>query len=108
MLINVRVSELLNETSSSIPLAIIISICFMHYIYQILPYNFVNLNTINFKNNLKDIIFNFNYIDYFNKIFYSNSNGVISFVTSNSGGGTLTESTHINSIGSIMYSSYSI
>jgi NADH-ubiquinone oxidoreductase chain 6 len=84
MLINVRVSELLNETSSSIPLAITISICFIHYIYQILPYNFFNLNTINFKNNLKDIIFNFNYIDYFNKIFYSNSNGVISFVTSNS------------------------
>jgi len=108
MLINVRVSELLNETSSSIPLAITISICFIHYIYQILPYNFFNLNTINFKNNLKDIIFNFNYIDYFNKIFYSNSNGLISFVTSNSWDGTLTESTHINSIGSIMYSSYSI
>jgi NADH-ubiquinone oxidoreductase chain 6 len=103
MLINVRVSELLNETSNSIPLAIIIGMCFIHYTYQILPSNFVKLNTINFNNNIKDIIFNFNYIDFFN-----NSNSVISFVTSNSWDGTLTESTHINSIGSIMYSSYSI
>src|SRR5207249_91124 len=39
MLINIRISELLNETSNSIPLAIISSIAFNYPIYQILPYN---------------------------------------------------------------------
>jgi NADH-ubiquinone oxidoreductase chain 6 len=39
MLINVRVSELLSNTSNSIPLAIIISILFYYSVRQILPYS---------------------------------------------------------------------
>src|ERR1700753_4265475 len=38
MLINVRVSELLNDTSKSIPLAVIICISISYTVNQILPY----------------------------------------------------------------------
>jgi NADH-ubiquinone oxidoreductase chain 6 len=41
MLINVRISELLSNTSNSIPLAIILGILFNYPIYQILPYSIV-------------------------------------------------------------------
>ena len=37
MLINVRISELLSNTSNSIPLAIFIAISFNYPVYQILP-----------------------------------------------------------------------
>jgi NADH-ubiquinone oxidoreductase chain 6 len=39
MLINVRISELLNETSNSIPLAILIILAFDYPVYKILPYS---------------------------------------------------------------------
>src|SRR5246500_4881307 len=39
MLINIRISELLSNTSNSIPLAIIIAIAFNYPVYQILPYS---------------------------------------------------------------------
>jgi NADH-ubiquinone oxidoreductase chain 6 len=45
MLINVRISELLSNTSNSIPLAIFIAISFSYPVYQILPYGFVAFNT---------------------------------------------------------------
>jgi NADH-ubiquinone oxidoreductase chain 6 len=45
MLINVRISELLSNTSNSIPLAIFISISFNYPLYQILPYSIASLNT---------------------------------------------------------------
>src|SRR4051794_35637505 len=44
MLINVRTSELLSNTSNSIPLAIIISISFNYPVYQILPYSMTAFN----------------------------------------------------------------
>jgi NADH-ubiquinone oxidoreductase chain 6 len=44
MLINVRISELLSETSNSIPLAIIVAISFNYPLYQILPYSVTSLN----------------------------------------------------------------
>jgi len=111
MLINVRISELLSETSNSIPLAVIIGICFIHPIYQVLPYSIAAFNsyTINLNNTFKDTWSNNNYSDNFNKFFnFSSDNGVISFVTTNSWDGNLAESSHINSIGSIMYTSYSM
>ena len=60
MLINVRISELLSNTSNSIPLAIIITISFNYPVYQILPYSIAALNsyTVDLNNTLKiyDII----------------------------------------------------
>ena len=67
MLINVRVSELLSETSNSIPLAIIVIIAFNYPLNKILPYKVENTflgsslfdSTIMFKDifniNAKDI-----------------------------------------------------
>ena len=44
MLINVRISELLSNTSNSIPLAIIIAVSFNYPVYQILPYSMTAFN----------------------------------------------------------------
>jgi len=113
MLINVRISELLSNTSNSIPLAIIIAVSFNYPVYQVLPYGIAAFNsyTVNLNNTLNDIWYN-NYSDYLNKV--SNllgvnlDNGEISFVTSKIWDGNLSESSHITSIGNIMYTSYSI
>jgi NADH-ubiquinone oxidoreductase chain 6 len=57
MLINVRVSELLSNTSNSIPLAIFITVSFNYPIYQILPYSIAAFNsyTVNLNNTLNDM-----------------------------------------------------
>jgi NADH-ubiquinone oxidoreductase chain 6 len=113
MLINVRISELLSNTSNSIPLAIIITISFNYPVYQILPYGIAAFNsyTVNLNNTLNDIWYN-NYSDYLNKLFnllgVELDNGEISFVTSKIWDGNLSETNHITSIGNIMYTSYSI
>ena len=113
MLINIRVSELLSNTSNSIPLGILITIAFNYPIYQILPYSIAAFNsyTVNLNNTLNDIWYN-NYSDYLNKFFKLNSSeldkGEISFVTSKIWDGFLSETSHITSIGNIIYTSYSI
>jgi NADH-ubiquinone oxidoreductase chain 6 len=80
MLINVRVSELLNDTSKSIPLAVIICISISYTVNQILPY--YNYNSPMDMNNLihvyTDYLKNFSSLDYTN-----DNNPKISFVTSN-------------------------
>src|SRR3984885_10657646 len=57
MLINVRISELLSNTSNSIPLAVIITISFNYPVYQILPYSIAAFNsyTVDLNNTLNDI-----------------------------------------------------
>jgi NADH-ubiquinone oxidoreductase chain 6 len=113
MLINVRISELLSNTSNSIPLAIIIAIFFNYPVYQILPYSIAAFNsyTVDLNNTLNNILYN-NYSDYLNKIINLNdielNKGEISFVTSKIWDGNLSETNHITSIGNIMYTSYSI
>lgn len=89
MLINVRVSELQGETSNSLPLAIIIGICFYYVLSSILPYS-ANSNN----NDLLSNILNF-----------YNDNQII-YVTSNFWDGNLAETSHITSIGNIMYTNY--
>ena len=114
MLINIRISELLSNTSNSIPLAIIITIAFNYPVYQVLPYSIAAFNsyTIDLNNTLNDLWYN-NYSDYLNKfINFTNTNnldnGEISFVTSKIWDGNLAETSHIASIGNIMYTSHSI
>ena len=112
MLINVRISELLSNTSNSIPLAVIISIAFNYPVSQILPYSILAINSyivdINFK--LNNNSFYDSYSDVFNKVFDFNSinKGEILFVTGKTWDGNLAETGHISSIGNIMYTSYSI
>jgi NADH-ubiquinone oxidoreductase chain 6 len=57
MLINIRISELLSDTSNSIPLAVIIAIAFNYPVYQVLPYSIAAFNsyTIDLNNTLNDI-----------------------------------------------------
>jgi len=90
MLINVRVSELQAETSNSLPLALIIGICFYYILSSILPYS------ANSNNN--DLLYNV-------LNFYNNNNQII-YVTSNFWDGSLSETSHITSIGNIMYTNY--
>jgi NADH-ubiquinone oxidoreductase chain 6 len=112
MLINVRISELLSNTSNSIPLAIIISIAFNYPLYETLPYSITSFNN-----------YIFSLDDNLNKMFYKNEsllnqNGYLSnnsfydeevlFVTSKVWDGNLIEVSHISTIGNIMYSTYSI
>lgn len=112
MLINVRISELLSNTSNSIPLAIFIAISFNYPIDPVLPYSIASFNsyvanlyntlnnTFNNNNNLLQKIFNLNNT--------SEDNGKISFVTCQIWDGNLAETSHITSIGNIMYTSYSM
>ena len=115
MLINVRISELLSDTSNSIPLAIIIVLSFNYPVYHILPYSIaaVNSYSFNFYNssygNENEIFYNNNNNYYFNKLLsFISDNEKIPFVTTKIWDGSLAETTHITSIGNIMYTSYSI
>lgn len=113
MLINIKGSEILSYTGNSIPLAIIVTVLFNYPMYQILPYSIATFNsyTVNLNNTLNDMWYN-NYTDYLNKIFKLNNleldKGEISFVTSKVWDSNLSETSHITSIGNIMYTSYSI
>ena len=111
MLINVRISELLSNTSNSIPLAIFITISFNYPIYQVLPYSIASFNsyTIDSNTTLSDILYNNDYLNKFFKLSDTKlDNGEIPFVTSKIWDGNLAETSHITSIGSIMYTNYSI
>ena len=110
MLINVRISELVSDTSNSIPLAIIIGIAFNYTVFEILPYSIVAFNSYTVKlneNTLKDL--GNNHSDYMKKVLdFSNESGEVAFVTSKIWDGNLAETSHITGIGNIMYTSYSI
>lgn len=108
MLINVRISELVTDNSNSVPSAIMIGILFNIALYTTLPYN--NINTITTDNSnsfivsyISEIINNFNNNP--TKNIYDND---LSFVSSYIWDGTLIESSHITSIGNVMYTVYPV
>ena len=105
MLINVRVSELLSNTSSSIPLVIIATISFSYPIQNVLPYSILPSHDI-WHNNYIGFFDNTYSQDVLFKITNTLSNSKLSFVTSNTWDGYLSEVSHIGSIGNIMYTSY--
>ena len=108
MLINIRVSELQSNTKNSIPLALFITIFFNYSIFQILPYDLAILN--NNKNYLNHVLYyislNKKEIINYNKILDVNSD--LYFATSNSWDGNLIETSHISSIGNILYTSTNV
>jgi len=108
MLINVRISELVGNTSNSIPLAIIITIAFNYPINKILPYSLIGVNglIINFNNALNTTLYSI-YSEVFYKKLDFNNNEIL-FVTSKVWDGNLAETGHIGSIGNVMYTTYSI
>lgn len=101
MLINIRISELSNETSNVLPLAFIIGLSFNYPIYDVLPYN---LNYSYF-DSLKE---NYDTRVVYDFLTSSYQNDKTMFVSSKLWDGNLAETTQISSIGNIMYSSYSL
>lgn len=100
MLINIRTSELQSNNINSIPLALFIGILWNYSLYQLLPYT-LSINTEN--NWLSGLYSNINFI--MNNNVIDNS---IMFVTSNNWDGTMTETSHISTIGNILYTSYNM
>jgi NADH-ubiquinone oxidoreductase chain 6 len=120
MLINVRISELVTDSSNSVPLAIMIGIFFFVTLYKLLPSNINIPTSFSVHNMNKNFSFNNNslnkenYIYYPLENFYSNftskvvgSNNIeLSYATSQIWDGRLAESSHITTIGSIIYTNY--
>ena len=92
MLINIRTSELQNNTSNSLSLALIVTMIFNYIIWPILPNN-INKSLYDYMQNI---------------IFYSKNYNYKSYVTSSNWDNNLIENNHITSIGNIMYTGYSI
>lgn len=112
MLINVRISELVTDTSNSIPLAILIGIFFNITVYKILPSNggaAAGSYIYDLNRSFMDSMDSSNITYSLNKFvnFYDNSIDV-SFVTSQIWDGALAETSHITSIGNVIYTSYPI
>lgn len=87
MLINVRISELLIDSLNSIPLALLIGSFFNYFVNNVLPYMVIAFN---------------------NLLFYVKTNIKLANVTSVSWDGYLAETSHIATIGNILYGNYSI
>lgn len=103
MLINIRVSELITDNNNSIPLAIIIGIFFNITLYKLLPSNVGGVLSINGLSTRSTD----NSISYpFKSAFNVYNNDDISFVTSHIWDGALAESSHITTIGNILYTGY--
>ncbi len=103
MLINVRVSELITENTNSIPLIITIPVLFHYSVQKILT--IITLKT--YDNKIFDI--NILYNISFDNINYINSKIINTlYVTSNIWDGNISATTHIASIGNIMYTNYSL
>ena len=87
MLINVRISELLIDSINSIPLAILLGSFFNYFVNNVLPYMMVAFNSL---------------------LYHFNTITKLANVTSVSWDGYLSETSHITSIGNILYGNYSI
>jgi NADH-ubiquinone oxidoreductase chain 6 len=92
MLINVRISELVSDTSNSIPLAIFIGILFNSTLYDVIP----RYNNVNNVFSIRTYYFNFN------------DKEEIVFVSSQTWDSNLAETSHITTIGNILYTAYPI
>jgi NADH-ubiquinone oxidoreductase chain 6 len=86
MLINVRISELLIDSINSIPLAILIGCFFNYFVNNVLPYMVMTSNLL----------------------YHFSIKKKLTNVTSVSWDGYLAETSHITSIGNILYGNYSI
>jgi len=118
MLINVRISELVTDTNNSIPLAILIGIIFNTIIYGVLPINKGNVNSYMFdiNRNLYDmsdsgnITYALNEVANLSKYKSIDSTYIdeVKFVSSQIWDGALAETSHITTLGNILYTSYPI
>jgi len=110
MLINVRISELTTDNSNSIPLAIMIGIFFNVTLYKLLPTNLSSMLNIYAESNVGSV-HNMSYSSHHSPMSIKDlsvlgSSNDISFVSSHIWDGALAETSHITSIGNIIYTSY--
>lgn len=106
MLINIRISELLNETNNDIPLAMLTVLLFYYIIGQVIPSNLTDNTIISSSSNSFSEVYN---VQLDNQILnLADLKQQISYASSNGWDSSLIEPTHIASIGNIMYTSYSI
>jgi len=108
MLINIRISELQSNTSNSIPLTIILGISISYSLFQLLPYDIAILS--NFNSNINNNLYSLyiNKQNNSNSLINTNQDNELLFVTSKIWDGNLAESSHITTIGNIMYTNYNI
>ena len=105
MLINVRISELTTDNSNSIPLAVMIGIFFNMTLYRLLP---SNLSVAIMANDRYVLDLNTNFMSRETGIlndFHLDNNDLL-IVSSKMWDGMLAESSHITSIGNIIYTNY--
>jgi NADH-ubiquinone oxidoreductase chain 6 len=111
MLINIRISELLNNTKNSIPLGIMVIIVLNISIYQILPNNILLDNVSTYPNNLNYLFYNnlfyYIFIGIFNLKGNKENNNIYN-ISNIIWDGNLSETSDIATIGNIIYTSYSI
>ena len=110
MLINIRTSELQSNNKNSIPLALFIAILLNYSLFQLLPYTIAILNSYN--NKISNLIYYLG-INQDNTISNSSNNNSIDtfnvmYVTSNNWDGNITETSHISTIGNVLYTSYNM
>lgn len=113
MLINIRTSELQSNNWNSVPLASSIIIFLNFVLLDILPYTINNFDFMNLANdlfNLFSLIYTFDIHNFFLELLGIKGWSImdILYVTSNSWDGNITETSHISSIGNIMYTAYNI
>lgn len=111
MLINIRTSELQSNNWNSIPLALFVTILFNYTLFQLLPYYIAIINSYNSK--ISSLLYYLptskynDIITHINKNLDINTSNVM-FVTSNNWDGNITETSHISTIGNILYTSYNM
>jgi len=97
MLINIRISELTNETNNETPLAILTVMLFYFIMAQVLPGNLKLLYKNIYSSNIHDISISESFLD-----------EQIQHASSKSWDNSLVDITHISNIGNIMYTNYAI
>lgn len=122
MLINIRTSELQSNNWNSIPLALFVTILLNYALHPLLPSEAQALNNYNSKiNNLIYYLSASKYSDIVAKgevrlpLELAGFSGVdgkyttnVMFVTSNNWDGNMTETSHMSTIGNILYTSYNV
>lgn len=111
MLINVRISELVTDNNNSVPLAAMIGIIFNLTLFRLLPNNLVNKGYL-YNLDSNKVTFNSyetnNYYGGYGLNSYSSElyNDDLSFISSHIWDAVLAETSHITTIGNVLYTAY--
>lgn len=111
MLINIRTSELQSNNQNSIPLGLFITLLSNFTLFQLLPYYMAILN--NYSNKLNTIIYYLPWNKYTDVVNYINkniniNNANVMFVSSSNWDGNMAETSHISTLGNILYTSHNM